>query len=351
MNRWRTPMVAAGLLAASVPVLRRTSDRGAVPGLVAAHALRLGAGVLVMRTIDARYAGMSDVYDYHDAGLEIAPRLRQANLGEALTLARTVPFDTQIRWPLSTNLVRLLTGGVYATFGRSMTSGFLVSSSVGFWGTWCFRQAFAVALPNGRQDSYTRLVFCWPSILFWTSALGKESWMTLSFGTGALGMAHLVKGHVRRGMTLGALGAGLTAALRPNVASYLKRRPASPPAAIRNEPGAGSAFAPPELRSLHDLPAVAASVVFRPYIWEAKGAQVLATALEGTALMVLSVARARRALPALLAARRQPYVGFVLGSLAVSVVLLSPLGNFGLLARERSPLLPFYMMLLCVEPD
>lgn len=342
----RPSVVAGVLVAASIPVLRRLSaesGRARVPwSLVIAHALKLGGGIVAMRTIESRYGEGNDFHDYHRAGLAIAPHLREGRFAEAIALARVVPFDTQADWPVATNLVRLLNGGVYAICGPSKADCYLVFSSVGFWGTWCFRRAFTLGLPDGQPDSYTRMVFCWPSLLFWTSTVGKEAWMTLGFGTGALGMAHLMNGRQLRGLALGALGIGLTTALRPKAASYMKTRPSRP-----DEQAVGQAFSPPALRSIRDLPVVAASVLFRPQLWEVSNPQALACAVESTGLMVLSALRARAIVTTLLRAPRQPYLGFVLASLAACVVLLSPLSNFGLLARERSPALPFYLMLLC----
>jgi hypothetical protein len=356
----RPPILAGVLLAASVPILRRAGGGPGgreVPGplggqLVAAHAVKLAAGLVTMQVLETFYKPGADAHDYHLAGLQIAPYLRAGRLGPAVTLARTVPFDTRIRPPVSTNFVRLFTGGVYAVCGPSRTDACLVFSSVGFWGVWCFHRAFALAVAGGRPRAYARLAFGWPSILFWTSSIGKEPWMALGLGMGALGWAHLIGGRRRRGLAVGGAGAGVTLLVRPHIASYLGFRPAPQ---LTGEAGSGGApagswFSPPKLRSVRDLPTVAASVLFRPHLGEAGNAAGLAAALEGTGLLVLSAARAPRIAAALAGAHRQPYVWFIVGALGGCVAALSPLANFGLLVRERSPILPLYLMLLCTGP-
>jgi hypothetical protein len=43
-------------------------------------------------------------------------------------------------------------------------------------------------------------------------------------------------------------------------------------------------------------------------------------------------------------------VGFALAASALFTLILSSLGNFGYLARQRVQLLPFYFVLLCTPP-
>jgi hypothetical protein len=109
----------------------------------------------------------------------------------------------------------------------------------------------------------------------------------------------------------------------------------------------GSYFSPPKLRSIRDLPAVAGTVLFRPHLGEAGNAPGMLAAVEGAGLVLLSAARWRRIAAALVSVHRQPFLGVMAASLAVCIVVLSPLANFGLLVRERTPILPLYLMLLC----
>jgi hypothetical protein len=74
----------------------------------------------------------------------------------------------------------------------------------------------------------------------------------------------------------------------------------------------------------------------------------MATALEGTFLLVLSIVRIRWLFAALKSIRRQPYVAFALLYTGMFVVAFSSIANFGLLARERVQLLPLYLVLFTV---
>jgi hypothetical protein len=111
-----------------------------------------------------------------------------------------------------------------------------------------------------------------------------------------------------------------------------------------------SRFDPPELRGPRDFPRVAASVLFRPHPLEAHNAAALATAVEGAAVLALSLVRVRWIAAALASAPRRPYVGFALASTGILVAMLARMSNLGLLARQRVPVMPFYLVLLSIPP-
>jgi hypothetical protein len=113
--------------------------------------------------------------------------------------------------------------------------------------------------------------------------------------------------------------------------------------------GGGSAFAPPSIiQSPLRAPIGIASVLFRPFVTDAHNLQSMATALEGSFLLVLSIVRIRWLVAALKSIRRQPYVAFALLYTGMFVVAFSSIANFGLLARERVQLLPLYLVLFTV---
>jgi hypothetical protein len=91
-------------------------------------------------------------------------------------------------------------------------------------------------------------------------------------------------------------------------------------------------------------------VVYRPLIFDATGVTSLIAATEGTILLIFSIVRVRWMLAALFSIRRQPYVGFAIAYTAVFILGFSAIANFGLLARERVQLLPFFLVLLCIPP-
>jgi amino acid transporter len=116
----------------------------------------------------------------------------------------------------------------------------------------------------------------------------------------------------------------------------------------RTEQG-GSSFGTPQPGiSPAQLPLAVVTILFRPFLFEANSIQVLITALESTVLLVLTVRRIRPIGRAVRSFRRLPYVTFVVVYGLLFIVAFSSIGNFGILARERCQLLPFFLVLLAV---
>lgn len=348
-------LVHGVLVAASLPFLVRAAarerDRQLFWTLLAAEQLRFGMAMAHHRVVTSVYAGATDVDEYHFAGREIADRLRAGRYAEAIAVARTVPWDTQLPGPVSTNLMRLLNGAVYAVIGPSKRGAFVVFSWLGFGGLLLFHRAFVVALPRGRSRGYLRLLLLLPSLNFWTSTIGKEPWMIFTLGGASLGAARTVTGSARSGVPLALLGAASAAAMRAQVGGRFGISVGSGlrDAGARSALGA-SRFSPPEAGSVRDLPLVAGSVLFRPHLLEAHNRQALVAAAEGTFLLALSLARVRWAAAALGSSPRQPYVVFVVGTTAALIAYLSRVANFGMLVRQRVAVLPFYVVLLSIPP-
>jgi len=116
----------------------------------------------------------------------------------------------------------------------------------------------------------------------------------------------------------------------------------------RTEQG-GSSFGTPQPGiSPLQVPSATVTILFRPFLFEANSIQVLITALESTMLLVLTVRRIRPIGRAVRSFRRLPYVTFVVVYGLLFIVAFSSIGNFGILARERCQLLPFFLVLLAV---
>jgi hypothetical protein len=313
--------------------------------LLGAAAIRLGGALAAMRALDRWYATSSDARDYNAAAVEIAAALRSRKVGEALKLARTRPWDTHYKLPVGTNLIRLLNGGIYAGAGRSKPAAYLIFSWIGYCGLACFQRAFALAKPEADQLLFARLLLLHPSTTFFTSTVGKEPLTALGLGLGTLGAANAVTGHPKRSALQLTGAAAITVAARPQIPLYLglgrgydldDRREA--------EPG-GSWFEPPAVSS--DPLRAAASVLFRPYPREARNTPGRLAAGESAAMVLLTLVRAPRLIRSL---RPDPFTIFVVAALGGSIAILSPLSNSGLLVRERAPLMPLYLMLLCATP-
>ena len=112
----------------------------------------------------------------------------------------------------------------------------------------------------------------------------------------------------------------------------------------------GSEFAPSILDSPIRAPVAFITVLFRPFFAEAHNLQSLLAAVEGTALFVLCLLRARWIWAAVKSLRRQPYVVFCLVYSVLFIVAYSSYANFGLLTRQRVQLYPLFLVLISIPP-
>jgi len=92
-------------------------------------------------------------------------------------------------------------------------------------------------------------------------------------------------------------------------------------------------------------------VLFRPYPWEAGGVQALLTSAEGLTLLILFAASANRLLklPGLLF--RVPYVAYCVSFIVMFILAFSSIGNFGILTRQRTQVMPFLLVLLVLPQE
>jgi len=112
----------------------------------------------------------------------------------------------------------------------------------------------------------------------------------------------------------------------------------------------GAEFVPSVVDSPIRAPMAAVTVLFRPFVFEAHNLQALLTALEGAVLLGLLLFRLKWFWTALRSLRRQPYVVFCLVFSCLFILAYSSFANFGLLARERVQLYPFFVVLLSIPP-
>jgi hypothetical protein len=90
-----------------------------------------------------------------------------------------------------------------------------------------------------------------------------------------------------------------------------------------------------------DIPAATLRVLFRPLPLEAHNAPALASAIESAVILGLIVARLPWIVKNMLTIREQPYVLMCLVMVLGFVIMFSTFLNLGLLARQRSQILPF----------
>jgi hypothetical protein len=250
---------------------------------------------------------------------------------------------------------------------------------------------------------YGLLVFFLPSMLYWPSALGKEGWAILCLGVASYGVALAVTGgiipgiiaflggvigvlemrpHVALVMFFGVVVAALVSRSRTRGTGSLALRvllfgalvvlgvilfqstasffgvdsiasEGGANAALSKAEGrtseAGSAFSPVTVGTNPlKYPLAAVTVLFRPFPIEAGNPVAALSAFEGVFLIVLMVRERSRLRSLGRMMRRSPYVGYSFGIVFMFIYAFSALSNFGILARQRVQVLPFFLVFLCL---
>lgn len=317
-------------------------------------------------------------------------------------LWRKGDFDTGPEGQAGTHNVELITTALYTIIGPSAIVGFFVFGSLAFWGSILLLKAFREAVPDGDHRRYTVLLLLLPSFLYWPSSIGKEALLMFAIGLVALGVARLFNNRPASGVVYGIAGLALAALIRPHLTLLLVAaifvaqilRPTGGKASGfvaklagvvivgiaasiiltqaadflgvdllnlqevaekaetvgGNTDQGGSAFEPVPLDSPLGIPAAIVTLLFRPFVWEAKNAQMLVQALEASGMLVLAIVSWRRlaSLPRLL--RRNPYIVFAVTYTFAFILAFASFSNFGILARQRVLMLPFFLALLAL-PD
>ena len=393
---WVGLIVGLVLLVFFVPTVARSvagldHDRGTFRLVMASGALKLATAPLWIYVNDHYYSGIADAYGYSRIGAQVAAQIRNGD------------FSFHVGRLIGDGATSIITGIVYTVIGSNVLGGFFVFAFLGFLSLVLFYRAFRVALPDGDRQRYAKLVFFFPSLLFWTSAIGKDALISLGLGLGALGAARILA-RTRGGFLLLGIGLALTALIRPHVAlmlfaalavAYLvsKSKNASPlnplvklggavvlvvgglvlakltahffgvqslsVSAIKNVLNAnavntggvnatqyGSVVATSVSLSPFSIPKDFYYVLIRPLPFQAHGMAQLASSLENAFLVALLVASWRRLAAAFKAMRRHPYLLLVALYSLVWIVLFASIGNLGILVRERTSLLPLLLVLV-----
>lgn len=402
---WGALIVAPVIVAVTVPLLRGMfgDDRSLLAitsiGLLAKFA---GGAFRYWVAFDA-YGGAADAGRYHLFGKALAGAVRS---GQASVL-ELVPSD------VGTPFVERLTALVYTLVGSSRLAGFLLFGWLGYWGAILFLRAATVAVPGLALHRYALLLCFAPTMVYWPSSIGKEAWMCATLGLASYGFAYLLTGRFGlRYVAWAALGTTGAGFVRPHfaaiwvgavvvalvvaaVAGGVSRRPRSrvvnllvaalavvglvvvAGAALRYlDPGdggdsttsvttkisdifdettrrseqGGSGFQTISLSSPQMWPWAVFRTLTRPLLVEARSFAELLPAAEMTALLVVAVASWRRfaQLPRML--RSSPYLVFSSVVLLLFGVAFTSIGNLGILTRQRSLVMPLFLLPLCLPP-
>ncbi len=333
--------------------------------------------------------GRGDAFVYHQYAESVSQEFRAFTFGGPAFGEAVTDFT-------GTEFIRLLLSGVYTISGPTRLGGYVVFSFVSFWGLYLFYRAFSIAVPDGLRRRYAVLVFFLPSMLFWPSSVGKEAWMTTMLGLGSYGLARLLaeKRHAYLPLLVALAGLGI---VRPHVGAifltglavaFVVRRTSGTGRMIRKIVGllvmavaaglllaqlqsyfgleegldaselfertsersaqGGSRFETTQPTGVADLPWAVITVLFRPFPYEAGSIAGLITSIEGTLLLGMFMWNAQRVarVPKFLITR--PYVGYVVVYSLAFTFAFSAVSNFGILARQRTQLFPFVVVLLAI---
>jgi hypothetical protein len=394
-DTWGAFIWGPALLVLAFPLCRWVANRTGEPEIAG---FLFGAAVLkIIVGASVRYYMVDSVYGYGDSvrydrvGGELAGSFRQGVFEDLGRIS-------------GTRLLEIVTGVVQAVIGQTIMGSFLVFAAFGFLGMCFFYLAFCELLPDGDRTLYRRLLFLTPTVWFWPSSIGKEAFIMMCMGAAAYGFSRLLTGHAG-GLVIGGLGLWGAMALRPHIAlmlmvGVLAALPALRPRiaeADRHRVGGwkrvalllavvlalpvvlssveelfgldqfnidtatealeevadrtakgGSDFTPSDPANPLGYLRGTVTVVARPFLWEAQGGGVI-SALETTAIATISFVALLRRRRAALMAMRERWARFAAGYVLAYIWGFSVISNFGILARQRSLLLPLLFVLVAAS--
>ncbi len=377
---------SVGLFLAALK-LSTEADRSWLPSFVLAGCLvkLAGAGMRYVTVVDVYVSG--DSFGYHNAGTRLVEAWRQF----------TIPVAVGRGSP-GTRFTEIATGLIYLPYVPSMLGGFLIFATLAFVGQVFLYTAFRRSAPSYLLRRYAFLVFFLPTLVFWPSSIGKDALMMLFLGVAAYGLARLLESYQSRWLVVSVIGLAGGVGVRPHIPALLVgglvvagmfARPSEDQevglrrlvvvglslvailvvgsltasrfdlqglsaeevapflegVSERTATG-GSVVEGGPVRNPLDFPGAFLTVLFRPFPYEAHNSQALLASLEGTLLFGAFVWK----LPAMLRNRRQlranPYYLMAFIYTMGFVVAFSAILNLGILARQRSQVLPLFVAVL-----
>ena len=377
------------LIAVSRPIIVRVAGAEAKPWLVSVltaslilHLLCAPAQIFV---VDHFYHGIADWIRYDSQGAKLAPGFRHLDFSLA-------PGD--LRGIVNDGSVSIAAAIVYVLVGTNQLAAFLVFAWLSFLGAILFFRAFSLTFPGANTRRYAYLMFFLPSLLFWTADVSKEAIMTVSLGLVSYGAAKIL---ARRsgGYTLLILGVAVGILIRPNelllfVAGFVVAMMVSSSGGRRgdgsrrvlsllvfgallvlsafltvhylshsggslslhqiqsNNVGNGHSGGIPYSTSPIGYPRDIYEILFNPLPFDFHGFGELIAAGENTVIVIILLASLRQLRMVPRAAFARPYVMMCTVYSLGFIYTFAALGNLGLIERERTLLLPFLLVLVCI---
>jgi hypothetical protein len=355
--------------------------------------VKLTASYLRYLTLTEAYEGVGDAvrYDIH-ARKAVAAWIGEGGVAPELDTLRKTDF---MKW---------LTSIVYYLFGRSLIGGYMLFGLIALVGSYFWYRAFADSVRYADRRLFLVFMMFAPSIVFWPSSLGKEALMQLGLGAVAWATGLLLTGRFVRAVPLMAGGGWILWVIRPHLLAIATVAAAVPyfVGRVRRQGKGMSVLRPVGMAAMGalavftvttgasylgvdqltvdsieakldeqtersskggsefdhpgnsltplSLPTGAVTVLFRPFPWEvANGLQLMASA-EAVVVVVLILTRLSSMGIAVRRARREPFILYCWGLIALFSLTFSAFANFGLLNRQRSLVLPALYALIAIDP-
>lgn len=398
---WGGVLLLPILTMVTLPLLR-VAVRKDVPHLYRILAigffLKLAGTALRFYVFSKVYGSASDATLYFERGARLASGVRSGRLG----ISEIIP------WARELGFVIKLSGLVLTITGPTRLGAFMVFGWLGFWGVVFIVKAACRAIPGLEQHRFAILCITVPSIVFWPSSLGKEAWILFAIGVLSLGLSRLfvwdrpvvglllatlggmgigaVRIHLAAVFVAGAAFAFVQGLLAPANEAMQQRRGgrlllafaslslmgtigylavrhislskdggdflsgidnALSRAESMSETG-GSSFTPINTRNPLVWPWAIFRTLTRPLPVDVHSASAFFPAVETTAYLLALIACRRRVAGLRAAMRRSPFLTYCIASTAIFGVVFSAFGNLGILVRQRSLVVPFMILLLCI---
>lgn len=328
---------------------------------------------------------LADAFAYDKAGADIAEML-----------SRGLWPDARRVW--GTEFLRLTVGIVYFVTGRTLYGITILWAWLALLGMLFFYMAFTTAFPDGNRRLYLLLIFLYPSMLLWTSSLGKDALVVFCLGMTTYGVTRVLRRLDMVGVFWFGVGMAGVLMIRPHIAAVFA---ASFAAAMLVRPiqagmmtpvirvaGAvlvivvaagviqtasgfvgiddlsseevlgfidvrrertmqgGSSFEQSNPRNPVSLLVFVPTVLLRPFPWETRSVFALLSAIEGTLLLLLIIFRRRSIRAAVSDTFRNAFLPLVFTYIVIFAFFFSAIGNFGIIARQRVQVLPFVFVLI-----
>jgi hypothetical protein len=271
----------------------------------------------------------------------------------------------------------------------------VIFSALSFWGHYLMYRAVCIAIPNANRPVSALLMLFFPSVVFWSATLGKDSLMILAVSMVVYGFANFVSGGAKplAGYIAIILGMAGGSMIRPHVIGLAALSIAVPYISSRNRMGpygavvrlvgiplliwgsviffrqatealnvenisqgmnlmntarvsssvGGSGFG----ASITERLVLAPFLIFRPFIWEVRNVPGAVAGIEGLLLVGLVFGQFRHVLALFKKWRDIPLVTFAfIYSVSLSFIFSTSMSNLGTIARQRAVILPLVLVVV-----